>query len=94
VNGSAQIICATGFRRGFSNDPLLSRLVREHELETADRWLVLAPNSTVPVLTDDTRTLAVAGAPGQWAFPAADTLAGAKYVARRFARRVQVCRTR
>ena len=41
-----------------------------------------------------TRTLALAGAPGQWAFPAADTLVGAKYAARRFLRRVRRCRTR
>ena len=94
INGSAQVICATGFRRGFENDPLLGRLVEDHELETADRWLVLAPDSTVPSLTDETRTLAVAGVPAQWAFPAADTLAGAKYVARRFARRVEACPTR
>ena len=47
-----------------------------------------------PALTDSTRTLSVAGAPGQWAFPAADTLAGAKYAARRFLRRIQACRTR
>ena len=30
------------------------------------------------------RTLALAGAPGQWAFPAADTLAGARYVGHAF----------
>ncbi len=94
VNGSAQVICATGFRRGFQSDPLLAQLVSDHDLETADRWLVLDPDSTVAPLTDATRTLAVAGAHGQWAFPAADTLAGAKYAARRFARRVRACPTR
>ena len=55
---------------------------------------MLAPDATVAQLTDSTRTLAVAGAPGQWAFPAADTLAGAKYAARRFLRRIQACPTR
>ena len=94
LNGSAQVICATGFRRGYRGDPLLARLADDHGLETADRWLVLGPDSTVPALTDATRTLGVAGAPGQWAFPGADTLAGAKYAARRFSRRVQACRTR
>ncbi len=94
VNGSAQVICATGFRRGFGSDPLLSRLVDDHGLATADRWLVLDPDSTVPALTDGTRTLTVAGAPAQWAFPAADTLVGAKYAARRFATRVGACPTR
>jgi cation diffusion facilitator CzcD-associated flavoprotein CzcO len=94
LNGSAQVICATGFRRGFRHDPLLARLVAEHDLETQADWLVLDPDSTVPGLSDATRTLAVAGAPAQWAFPAADTLAGARYVAHRFLRKVEACRTR
>ena len=94
LNGSEQVICATGFRRGFRHDPLLARLVAEHELETADGWLVLEPDSTVPALSDAGRTLAVAGAPAQWAFPAADTLAGAKYAAHRFLGRIRSCRTR
>ena len=54
--------------------------------------LVLDADSTVQALTDDTRTLALAGVHAQWAFPAADTLAGAKYAARGFLHRV--CRTR
>jgi cation diffusion facilitator CzcD-associated flavoprotein CzcO len=93
LNGSAQVICATGFRRGFRHDPLLAQLVAEHDLETAEDWLVLEPDSTVPGLSDATRTLAVAGAPAQWAFPAADTLAGARYAGHRFLRKVQSCRT-
>ncbi|HEX3055326.1 MAG TPA: hypothetical protein VHP82_04205 [Gaiellaceae bacterium] len=87
-----QIICATGFRRGFAADPLLARLAREHGLENEGRWLVLAPDSTVPALTDARRTLALAGAQAQWAFPAADTIAGAKYAAHGFLGRV--CRSR
>jgi cation diffusion facilitator CzcD-associated flavoprotein CzcO len=94
VNGSAQVICATGFRRGFRHDRLLSCLVAEHDLETADDWLVLDPDSTVPGVSDAARTLAVAGAPAQWAFPAADTLAGARYAAHGFLRRIKACRTR
>jgi cation diffusion facilitator CzcD-associated flavoprotein CzcO len=94
INGSAQVICATGFRTGFDQDRLLAELVREHALETAERWIVLAPDATVPALTDATRTLSLAGAPGQWAFPAADTLAGARYAAHGFVRRIRACRTR
>ena len=94
LNGAAQIISATGFRRGFAENPVLARLVSQHGLETADRWIVLAPDSTVPTLTDETRTLALAGVHAQWAFPAADTLVGAKYAARGLLRRVQRCRTR
>ena len=91
-NGSQQLIVATGFRRGFRHDPLLADLVDAHELPTHDRWIVLDPESTVAALTDETRTLSVAGVAAQWAFPAADTIAGAKYAARAFRRRV--CRTR
>ena len=94
VNGADQIICATGFLRGFRHHAPLARLVDEQGLETVGPWLVLAPDSTVPALSDDTRTLALAGAPGQWAYPAADTLVGAKYAARRFLRRIVGCRTR
>ena len=94
VNGARQVICATGFKRGFREDPLLARLVDDHELETEDAWIVLAPDGSVPVLTDDTRTLSLAGVAAQWAFPAADTLSGAKYVAHGFLARVGRCRTR
>jgi hypothetical protein len=94
LNGAAQVICATGFRRGFAHDPLLARLVDDHGLETYDGRLVLADDATVPGLTGATRTLAVAGAQAQWAYPAADTLVGMKYVARRFLTRIGRCRTR
>ncbi len=87
-----QVIAATGFRAGFAEDALLADLVASHGLSTHDRWILLAPDSTVPALTDAARTLALAGVAGQWAFPAGDTIAGAKYAARGFLRRV--CRTR
>ena len=87
-----QVICATGFLHGWREDALLSDLVDAHELETHDGWIVLDSDSTVPALTDRERTLSLAGVAGQWAFPAADTIAGAKYAARAFLR--HVCRTR
>jgi len=93
VNGTAQIVCATGFERGFRHDPLLARLVDEHGVETTDGWIVLSSDGTVPALSDSTRTLALAGVAAQWAFPAADTLAGARYVAHAFLRRVVSCPT-
>jgi hypothetical protein len=94
LDGADQIICATGFKRGFRHDHLLAPLVSEHGLETAADWIVLAPDATVPALTDDSRTLALTGVPAQWAFPASDTLAGARYVAHGFLRRVERWRTR
>jgi hypothetical protein len=90
-NGSEQVIAATGFKQGFRHDALLADLVAAHDLPTHDRWIVLDPDSTVAALTDETRTLAIAGVPAQWAFPAADTIAGAKYAAHAFRRRA--CRT-
>ncbi len=94
LNGAGQVICATGFKQGFEHDPLLAGLVAEHGLETEERWIVLANDSTVPALTDRKRTLSLAGVPAQWAYPAADTLVGMKYAARRFARKVATCPTR
>jgi cation diffusion facilitator CzcD-associated flavoprotein CzcO len=91
VNGADQVICATGFRRGWEHDPVLAGLVREHDVATVNGWLALDRDATVPSLTDDTRTLALAGVAAQWAYPAADTLMGARFVAHGFARR---CRTR
>ena len=41
VDGADQVICATGFRRGFRHDTLLAALVDDHELDTVDRWIVL-----------------------------------------------------
>ena len=94
LNGAEQVICATGFRRGFRHDPLLRALVHDHGLETEDHWIVLADDCAVPALTDARRTLSLAGVPSQWAYPAADTLVGMKYAARRFLERVQRCRSR
>jgi hypothetical protein len=91
-NGSEQVIAATGFKRGFRHDAVLADLVDAHDLPTHDRWIELDADSTVAALTDESRTLSIAGVAGQWAFPAADTIAGAKYAARAFRRRV--CRTR
>ena len=94
LNGEAQIICATGFRRGFEHDAVLRGLVAEHGLDTEGRWIVLKADGTVPALSDGTRALALSGVHSQWAYPAADTLVGMKYVARRFLRKVRTCRTR
>ena len=91
VNGAAQVLAATGFLRGCEHDPLLAALVAEHDLETVDGRFVLDDDSTVPALTDSSRTLAISGVAGQYAHPAADTLAGARFAAHGFLRR---CRTR
>jgi cation diffusion facilitator CzcD-associated flavoprotein CzcO len=86
-----QVVCATGFLRGFAHDPLLARLVEDYDVPTDGGRLVLDDEANVAPLTDERRTLAVSGVHAQWAFPAADTLAGMRWVAHRFLRR---CRTR
>ena len=91
VNGADQVICATGFLCGYRHDLLLAQLVDEHGLGVVDGRIILAPDSTVPALTDRSRTLALCGVAGQYAYPAADTLAGARFAAHAFLRR---CRTR
>ena len=55
---------------------------------------MLDDDSTVPGLSDDGRTLALAGACAQWANPGADTLVGMKQAARSLLRRVTRWRTR
>jgi cation diffusion facilitator CzcD-associated flavoprotein CzcO len=94
LNGAEQIVCATGFRRGFRHDELLSPLVAAHTLRTVEDWIVVDPDCTVPDLTDDARTLGLAGVPAALGFPAADTLVGAKYAARGLLRRILACRSR
>ena len=89
VNGAEQVICATGFRRGFEHDPLLRAARRRARARDARAAGSCSPTTRpCPALTDATRTLALAGVPAQWAYPAADTLVGMKYAARRFLRRV------
>jgi cation diffusion facilitator CzcD-associated flavoprotein CzcO len=94
VDGAEQIVCATGFRRGFRHDRLLCGLAEEHGLEIAGDWIVVGADCVVPRLTTDERTLGLAGVPAALGFPAADTLVGAKYAARGFLRRILRCRTR
>src|SRR5262249_34214160 len=94
MNGAAQVICATGFRRGFAANPLLADLVEAHGVETYGEWIVLEPDCIVPGLTDRDRTLGLSGVAAMWAHPGADTLVGAKYAAHGFLRRITGCRTR
>ena len=89
-----QIICATGFVRGFSGHPVLCALVEHDGVDAVESWIVLESDCSVRRLSNERRTLAVAGVCAQWAFPAADTLVGARYAAHHFVRRVLRCRIR
>jgi cation diffusion facilitator CzcD-associated flavoprotein CzcO len=94
LDGADQVVCATGFRRGYAHDALLADLVEAHRLDVEDRWIVLDADFAVPGLSDDRRTLALSGVAAQWAYPAADTLVGMKAAARGFLRGVERWRTR
>ena len=85
VNGAEQVICATGFLRGYRHDPLLApprrgaRARDRRRLDRARPRLDACPRSPTR-----RATLALAGVAAQWAFPAADTLVGARYAAHGF----------
>ena len=84
---------SNGDRAGDLRDRLPARLPRTTRCSRGssrstgsrrtDRWIVLAPDSTVPGAHGRRRARSsLAGVAAQWAFPAADTLVGAKYAAR------------
>jgi cation diffusion facilitator CzcD-associated flavoprotein CzcO len=79
------VIAATGFAGGWREYELLRSLVDEYGLETEGHHLILADDCSVPALSQSGSVLAVSGAPARWAYPAADSFAGMKYAARRFA---------
>jgi hypothetical protein len=79
------VIAATGFVPGWQGHDLLGNLVREHEVRTHHGHLILADDCSVPDLSLPGSVLSVAGPAAAWAFPAADSFAGMKYAARRFA---------
>ena len=95
LNGSEQVICATGFLHGFA---ARSAACAASSASTSSRRSRAGSSSR---RTDRSRRSATRPArsrspasPAQWAFPAADTLAGAQYVAQRFPEEDQACRTR
>ena len=87
-----QVICATGFLHGYATTRSFATSSRSTRSRRTTGGSRSRPTRRFPSLTDGARTLSLAGIAGQWAFPAADTISGAKYAARAFLRRV--CRTR
>ena len=68
--------------QGLARGHAASDLVEAHDLVTHGRWIALSARLDRPrPYRRPTRTLSLAGVAGQWAFPAADTIAGAKYAA-------------
>lgn len=79
------VVAATGFLSGWEEHELLRTLVHEHALATYQDHLVLADDCSVPGLSQPGSVLSIAGPAAAWAYPAADSFAGMKYTARRFA---------
>ena len=79
------ITSATGFDPDPAHVPLLARLIARYAPPRVGPRLALAPNCGVPGVDMPDSRLCVTGFHAVVAVPHADTLAGLKYVARRFA---------
>jgi hypothetical protein len=78
------VVCGTGFVRSVLVLPLIRRLVDEYGLRVQDGRLVLRSNCGVPGLDRPESRLAAMGLLANTVVPHGDTIAGLKYIARRF----------
>jgi hypothetical protein len=78
------VVCGTGFVRSSLAIPVIRRLVEQYELPVDDGRLVLRSNCGVPGLDLDESRLCVMGLLANATIPHGDTIAGLKYVGRRF----------
>jgi hypothetical protein len=78
------IVCGTGFVRSILVLPLIRRLVDFYGLPVQDGRLVLGSNCGVPGLDAERSRLCVMGLTANNVIPHGDTIAGLKYVGRRF----------
>ena len=78
------VVCGTGFVRSSLAIPVVRRLVEQYDLPVEDGRLVLRSNCGVPGLDLDESRLCVMGLLCNATIPHGDTIAGLKYVGRRF----------
>jgi len=78
------VVCGTGFARSVLVLPVIRRLVDEYGLRVRDGRLVLHSNCGVPGLDLPESRLAAMGLLANIVIPHGDTIAGLKYIARRF----------
>lgn len=78
------VVCGTGFVRSALAIPLIRRLVEQYRLPVEDGRLVLRSNCGVPRLDLEESRLCVMGLLANSVIPHGDTIAGLKYVGRRF----------
>jgi hypothetical protein len=78
------IISGTGFEKSALALPLLRRLVDHYELPVADGRLQLRSNCGIPKLDRDDSRLCTMGLIANSVIPHGDSIAGLKYIGRRF----------
>ena len=78
------VVCGTGFVRSTLAIPVIRRLVEQYRLPVEDDRIVLLSNCGVPGLDLAESRLCVMGLLANNVIPHADTIAGLKYVGRRF----------
>ena len=95
VNGTEQVVCATGFRRGFEHDPLLAGLVGREAARDGCGLDRARPrfNGARPY-RPHANARRRRGCRRNGRFPEPTRIVGAKVAARAFLRRIRACPTR
>lgn len=78
------VVCGTGFVKSAFSLPLLRRLVQTYEVPVHRERIKLKTNCGVPPLDREDSRLAMMGLNANTVVPNGDTIAGLKYIARRF----------
>jgi hypothetical protein len=78
------VVSATGFQKSALTVPLLRRLIEHYKLPVTDGRLALKRNCGVPGLDVPESRLGMMGIHANVVIPNGDTIAGLKYIARRF----------
>jgi hypothetical protein len=78
------IVCGTGFVKSAFSLPLLRRLAQTYQVPVERERVVLKTNCGVPPIDRDDSRLCMMGLNANTIVPNGDTIAGLKYIARRF----------
>ena len=78
------VVCGTGFNKSALSVPLLRRLIEFYDVPIEDGRIKLQSNCGVPGLDRPDSRLCVMGIHANSVIPHGDTIAGLKYIGRRF----------
>ena len=78
------VVCGTGFIKSAMSLPLLRRLAETYQVPVERERIVLKTNCGVPPLDREDSRLCMMGITANTVVPNGDTIAGLKYIARRF----------